>query len=80
MENTDPGARSGSESSREFPAIEYLAAEVRSVLRSLQPPPEVRDHFRNARIEILKGVREAINMRIAYLEQSRTRGTKINVE
>jgi hypothetical protein len=44
-------------------------------------PDSARRHFRNARVEMLKGMRELIDKRIADLaEQAETKGTKVPVE
>jgi hypothetical protein len=39
-----------------------------------------RSHFRNARIEALRGLRALIDHRIETLSKTRTRGTTIEVE
>jgi hypothetical protein len=39
-----------------------------------------RDHFRNSRIEFLKGIRSLIDDRIAYLSRHETKGTHVTVE
>ena len=39
-----------------------------------------RDHFRNSRIEFLKGIRSLIDDRIAHLARAETHGTKVTVE
>ena len=39
-----------------------------------------RDHFRNSRIEFLKGLRSLIDDRIARLSSRQQRGTHITVE
>jgi len=39
-----------------------------------------RDHFRNSRIEFLKGVRSLIDERIAHLSRQEPKGTHVNVE
>ena len=39
-----------------------------------------RDHFRNSRVEFLKGIRGLIDDRIAYLSREERRGTKVTVE
>ncbi|MGA7416220.1 MAG: hypothetical protein WBW33_37465 [Bryobacteraceae bacterium] len=44
------------------------------------PPEEAEKHFRQARIEMLKGVRGLIDHRIEVLSRSHVRGTKITVE
>jgi hypothetical protein len=39
-----------------------------------------RDHFRNSRIEFLKGLRSIIDDRIAYLSKDEPKGTHVPVE
>jgi hypothetical protein len=39
-----------------------------------------RDHFRNSRIEFLKGLRSLIDDRIAHLSKNEPKGTHVNVE
>jgi hypothetical protein len=39
-----------------------------------------RDHFRNSRIEFLKGIRSLIDDRIAYLSRHEAKGTHVTVE
>jgi hypothetical protein len=39
-----------------------------------------RDHFRNSRIEFLKGIRSLIDDRIAHLAREETKGTRVTVE
>lgn len=39
-----------------------------------------RDHFRNSRVEFLKGVRSLIDDRIAHLSRKETKGTHVAVE
>jgi hypothetical protein len=43
-------------------------------------PADTREHFRNARIEVLKGMRSIIDARIARLSQHEAKGTKLTVE
>ncbi len=74
MENTETNAP------REYPLIDTLALELKNILRAVEPPPEVTQHFRNARIEVLKGIRQMIDRRIAQLEQTEEPGRKIVVE
>lgn len=42
-------------------------------------PQGTREHFRNARIEVLKGVRSILDARIERLSQHQ-KGTKVTVE
>jgi hypothetical protein len=39
-----------------------------------------RDHFRNSRIEFLKGIRSLIDDRIAHLSRDEAKGTHVVVE
>ena len=43
-------------------------------------PEHTKEHFRNARIEVLKGVRSMLDTRIEHLSQHEQRGTKVTVE
>ena len=43
-------------------------------------PEATRDHFRNSRVEFLKGLRSLLDDRIAHLSQQERRGTKVTVE
>ena len=38
------------------------------------------DHFRNARVEFLKGIRSLIDSRIEHLSRAETKGTRVVVE
>jgi hypothetical protein len=39
-----------------------------------------RDHFRNSRVEFLKGLRSLIDDRIAHLSREEKKGTHVTVE
>ena len=39
-----------------------------------------KDHFRNSRIEFLKGVRSLLDDRIAHLSREEQKGTRVTVE
>ena len=39
-----------------------------------------RDHFKNSRIEFLKGVRSLIDDRISHLSREESKGTHVTVE
>ena len=39
-----------------------------------------RDHFRNSRVEFLKGLRGLLDERIAHMSRQETKGTKVTVE
>jgi hypothetical protein len=79
MENTE-SAGAGNAPPKQYPVIDSLCEELKQVLRSLEPSPEVTQHFRNARIEVLKGLRQVIDNRIEHLSRSAQPGRKIVVE
>ena len=39
-----------------------------------------RDHFRNSRVEFLKGLRSLLDQRIAHLSKEEPKGTHVTVE
>ena len=39
-----------------------------------------RDHFRNSRVEFLKGMRSLLDERIAHLAREESKGTHVTVE
>ncbi|MGD0438600.1 MAG: hypothetical protein ABSB86_19235 [Bryobacteraceae bacterium] len=43
-------------------------------------PAKTREHFRNARIEVLKGMRSILDARIQHVSQHDKHGTKVTVE
>jgi hypothetical protein len=59
---------------------ESTAPNFSDLLDKMKPPPAAGEHFRNARIEILKGIRELLDHRIESLSQKQTKGTKLNVD
>ncbi len=48
--------------------------------REMGPSEQARDHFRQARIEFLKGIRRVIDDRIDHLGRTETRGTRVTVD
>lgn len=57
-----------------------LAADISDLLRALAPPEEALGHFRNARMEVLKGVRAVIDGRIKRLSAERPKGRSVTVD
>jgi len=43
-------------------------------------PEDTREHFRNARVEVLKGMRSLLDARIEHLSRNEQKGAKITVE
>ena len=65
---------------REFPTLDAFYLEFKNLLRKAEPSGDVSEHFRKARVELLKGMREMIDKRIEHLERNDERGQKIDVE
>lgn len=57
-----------------------LGPAVSEFLRKVGPSEDVRQHFRNARIEVLKGFRAMIDERIAQLSRTEAKGSTVVVE
>lgn len=57
-----------------------LGPQVTEMLRKLGPPESVREHFRNAQVEMLKGIRAMLDQRIEQLSRTEEKGTKVAVE
>jgi len=58
-----------------------LCREVVETFREqFKVPSEVQEHFKNSRIEFLKGIRAMIDSRIEKLSSASERGAKIAVE
>ena len=78
MQNTETNTGAGPQ--HEYPIIDRMASELKNLLRAMEPPNDVTRHFRNARVEVLKGIRQMIDYRIEQLERTGQRGQKITVE
>lgn len=53
---------------------------TRVFTKMFEPPPGAGQHFRQARIEFLKGIRALIDHRIEHLSRASQKGAKITVE
>jgi len=51
-----------------MPVLENLVSE------------STRDHFRNSRVEFLKGIRSLLDERIAHMTRDQAKGAKVEVE
>jgi hypothetical protein len=78
MQNTEGNTGAGPE--REYPLIDKMAFGLKNLLSALEPPDDVTMHFRNARVEVLKGIRQMIDHRIEKTERTGQRGQKISIE
>jgi hypothetical protein len=56
-----------------------IAPQVQAFVDHLWPE-NTREHFRNARVEWLKGVRSILDAKIEHLSQHPQKGTKLTVE
>jgi hypothetical protein len=54
--------------------------EFSQLLRKIGPGEAASGHFRNSRIEFLKGIRSMIDRQIENLSKTTDRGTKVSVE
>ena len=57
-----------------------IGPELTSILKKLGPSDEVLNHFRNARVEMLKGIRQMIDDRIDNLSRTPEKGTRVVVD
>ena len=53
---------------------------VSAMLRMMAPADGAGEHFRNAGVEFLKGLRDLIDQRIQTMSEAEIKGTKLNVE
>jgi hypothetical protein len=54
---------------------------ISRLVQAMAPPESANEHFRRARIEMLKGIRELLDQRIAALsKEPENKGTKFTVE
>ena len=57
-----------------------ICVDIAQLMRKLGPSESVAEHFRNARIEVLKGIRQMIDERIEHAGRSGQKGTSFGVE
>lgn len=74
------GNEQSTRSSPEVCFCQQAGHALRKLAAAFGPPEEAEKHFRQARIEALKGFRSLIDHRIEVLSRSHARGTKITVE
>jgi hypothetical protein len=79
MAETEETHRSGTR-----PAGECLCGTIgsafRAVAEAFAPPEEAARHFRDARKEVLLGIRELIDARIERLSRGEAKGSRVVVE
>jgi hypothetical protein len=74
--NPNPNNTAGAQRS----VLDELGAELRERLCVPWPSEMAQQHFRNARIEVLKGFRQIIDDRISRMQRTGEKGTSIVVE
>ena len=57
----------------------FLCDTAMPMLESLVSE-STRNHFRNSRVEFLKGVRSLLDERISHLSREESKGTRVTVE
>lgn len=57
-----------------------ICEDIANMMRSFGPSDSVVEHFRNARLEVLKGIRQMIDDRIERTQKRDTKGTSFGVE
>ena len=57
-----------------------LGAAVDNLVRSVIPSEAAVEHFANARIEVLKGIRAVIDARIDRLSSETKKGVSVSIE
>ena len=65
-----------------YPQCSFMEARemLSRVTQAFGLPEEVTDHFRQARIEVLKGIRGMLDHRIERLSRVNRKGTRVTVE
>jgi len=55
-------------------------AKLGNVIKGLGPSDQVKEHFRNSRVEFLKGLRRMIDEKIERAQSHQSHGTTVPVE
>ena len=58
----------------------WLREGADKLSETLSPPEGAAKHFREARLEILRGIRELVDYRIQDLSKDKTKGSRVVVE
>jgi hypothetical protein len=75
-----PGASRGEAAGSANAASEAASDAFWKLMEACGLPSEAAAHFRQARIEVLKGVREVIDHRIENLSRTSRKGTRVAVD
>jgi hypothetical protein len=61
-------------------SCERIGEELANILRALAPSDDVLKHFRAARVEVLKGLRAAIDAQIEHATKDERKGRSVPIE
>jgi len=61
-------------------SCERIGVELSNILRAFAPSEEVLTHFRAAQVEVLKGLRAAIDAQIERATQAKPKGRTVPIE
>jgi hypothetical protein len=61
-------------------SCERIGEELANIVRALAPSEEVLAHFRAARVEVLKGLRAAIDAQIERATKEERKGRSVTIE
>ncbi len=63
---------------------ECLCGNIRKAFQeaadAFLPPESAAKHFRQARVEVWRGIRELVDLRIEHLSRDQSKGTRVVVE
>ncbi len=76
----DSNATAGSANKQSAWFCAWLREGAEKLNQTLSPPEGAAKHFREARLEVLRGLRDLIDHRIQYLSKDKTRGSRIVVD
>jgi hypothetical protein len=75
-----PGGSRGDAAGNANTTCEAASDAFWKLMEACGLPREATSHFRQARIEVLKGVREVIDHRIENLSRANRKGTRVAVD
>ena len=71
---------SAGQQQQQQPQHRCICDDIANMMRNFGPSESVVEHFRTARIEVLKGIRQMIDDRIARTQKRQAKGTSFGVE
>ena len=80
MSETAQGTGSSGRTAHIDSVCDFLRDALEAISDTITPPEAARQHFRESRIEFLRGVRAVIDHRIDRLSRKNQTGTRVTVE